>query len=86
MVAKAKFTLDSRKLEMQLPCIENCDLMTAEERAMYDFFCFQELREVYEPYEVDYSEDNAREKVFVEVYEWGWVRIELELVYLTFFF
>ena len=32
-----------------MPCIENCDKMTAEEKKMCDVLCFQELKEVYEP-------------------------------------
>ena len=72
VVRGEKVVIRKRKVGKALPCIENCEKMTAKEKAMYDVLRFQELKEVYEPREIDYSEDNARREA-----EWCWMRVEL---------
>ncbi len=78
VVRGKKVVIRKRKVGTAMPCIENCEKMTAEEKAMYDVLRLQELKEVYEPIEVDYSEDNAREDALVVVDDkTRWMRIEL---------
>jgi len=64
-----KAKIRRRKIGNAKPCIENCNRFTAEEKMMYDVIRFQELKEAYEPQEIDYSEVNARER--------AWIKIEL---------
>ncbi len=70
VVRGKKVVIRKRKVGDAMPCIENCDKMTAEEKKMYNILRFQELKEVYEPREIDYSEDNARREA-----EWCWMRL-----------
>jgi len=44
------------------PCIDECNRFTAEEKMMYDVLRFQELKEVYEPQEINYNEVNAMDE------------------------
>lgn len=61
-----------------LPCIYNCLYITADDIEYYDLMRFEELKEAFEPFEIDFSEDNARMDACVETDEnGGWVKIEL---------
>ena len=61
-----------------LPCIYNCPYITADDIEYYDLMRFEELREEFEPLEIDFSEENARMNACVETDENGrWVKIEL---------
>ena len=61
-----------------LPCIYNCPYITADDIEYYDLMRFEELKETFEPLEIDFSEDNARMNACVETDENGrWVKIEL---------
>ena len=74
VVRNGKIVLRKRRIGAAMPCIENCDRMTAEEKAMFDILRFEELQEIYEPAEVDYTEDNARkQRLWVES-EQIWVK------------
>ena len=68
-VEGSKLKIRRRRVGNAKPCIEECSRFTAEEKMMYDVLRFQELKEAYEPQEIDYSEENARER--------AWMRIEL---------
>jgi len=61
-----------------LPCIYNCPHITADDIDYYDLLRFEELKEAFEPLEIDFSEDNARMNACVEMDENGrWIKIEL---------
>ena len=61
-----------------LPCIYNCPHITADDIDYYDLLRFEELKENFEPLEIDFSEENARMNACVEMNENGrWVKIEL---------
>ena len=61
-----------------LPCIYNCPYITADDIEYYDLTRFEELRDEFEPLEIDFSEENARMNACVEVdANGGWIRIEL---------
>ena len=61
-----------------LPCIYNCPQITADDIEYYDLLRSKELKEAFEPLEIDFSEDNARMNACVEMDENGrWVKIEL---------
>ncbi|RLF01282.1 MAG: hypothetical protein DRJ64_10855, partial [Thermoprotei archaeon] len=61
-----------------IPCIYNCPHITADDIEYYDLMRFEELKEAFEPFEIDFSEDNARMDACVETDEnGGWVKIEL---------
>ncbi len=49
VVKNGKVVLRKKRVGVAMPCIENCDKMTAEEKRVYDILRFQELKEVYEP-------------------------------------
>ena len=60
------------------PCIYSCNRFTAEELQMFDVLRFEELKDAYEPPQIDYSEDNAREDACAVPDETGkWVKIVL---------
>ena len=60
-----------------LPCIYQCNRITADDIEYYDLLRFEELKE-FEPLEIDFSEENARMNTCVETDENGrWIKIEL---------
>jgi len=61
-----------------IPCSYSCNRITADDVECYDMLRFEELREVFEPFEVDFSEENARMNAYAEIDENGkWLRIEI---------
>ncbi len=75
---KAVVTIRKIRLGEAWPCIYSCNRFTAEELQMFDVLRFEELRDAYEPPQIDYSEDNAREDACAVPDETGkWVRIVL---------
>ena len=61
-----------------LPCIYNCPHVTADDVDYYDLTRFEELKDEFEPLEIDFSEENERMNACVEMDEnGGWVKIEL---------
>ncbi len=60
------------------PCTSACKRSTPEEKQMFDMIKFEELKDAYEPLQIDYSEDNQRENACVVVDEKGvWVKVVL---------
>ncbi len=60
------------------PCISACKRFTPEEKQMFDVIRFEELKDAYEPSQIDYGEDNQRENACVVVDEEGvWVKVVL---------
>jgi len=61
-----------------LPCVYNCPYITADDIEYYDLTRFEELKDEFEPLEIDFSEENARMNACVEVDEnERWIKIEL---------
>ena len=61
-----------------LSCSYNFPYITADDIEYYDLMRFEELKDEFEPLEIDFSEDNARMNACVETDEnGGWVKIEL---------
>ena len=58
------------------PCILACERFTPEEKLMFDVLRFEELKDAYEPSQIDYSEENQRENACAVVDEKGvWVKV-----------
>lgn len=83
-VRKQVFTMNSKciirkqRIREAIPCIYNCPYITADDIDYYDLMRFEELKDEFEPLEIDFSEDNARMNACVETDENGrWVKIEL---------
>ena len=73
-----KIILRKQRTGEALPCIYNCPHVTADDIEYYDLLRFEELKETFEPLEIDFSEDNARMDACVEMDGNGrWIRIEL---------
>ena len=61
-----------------MPCFYNYNRITADDIDYYDLLRFEELKEAFEPLEIDFSEENARMNACVETDEnGGWIKIEL---------
>jgi len=77
-VRNGKCIIRKQRTGDALPCIYNCPYITADDIDYYDLMRFEEMKETFEPLEIDFSEDNARMNACVEMDESGrWVKIEL---------
>ena len=73
-----KIIIRKQRTGKALPCIYDCNRITADDIEYYDLMRFEELKEAFEPLEIDFSEDNARMDACIEMDEnGGWIRIEL---------
>jgi len=77
-VRNGKCIIRKQRIGEAMPCIYSCNRITADDIEYYDLIRFEELKEEFEPLEIDFSEDNARMNACVETDENGrWVKIEL---------
>ena len=77
-VMNGKCIIRKQRTGEALPYIYNCNRITADDIEYYDLLRFEELKEAFEPLEIDFSEENARMNAYVEMDEnGGWVKIEL---------
>ena len=73
-----KCIIRKQKMGDALPCIYSCNRITADDIDYYDLMRFEELKDEFEPLEIDFSEENARMNACIETDENGrWVKIEL---------
>ncbi len=76
-VRNGKCIIRKQRIGEAMPCIYSCNRIT-DDIEYYDLMRFEELKEEFEPLEIDFIEENARMNACVEMDENGrWVKIEL---------